>query len=257
MNNKTSNKMDAIHRIVVWFSCGSSSAVALKLAKEKYGKVNAVYCDTGSEHESNKKFLKDVEKWTGVKIEILKNFKYANIWDVFLKEKYILGIMGAPCTKLLKVQMRKKYQKKDDIHILGYTLEEKLRAEKFDFRNPDVKTEWILIEQGLTKQDCTGLVWREGIELPEMYKLGYDHNNCIGCVKGGMGYWNKIRQDFPEHFEKMAIVEREIGFTVLKDKNGPLYLDELEPTRGNFKKEPPILCGFDCELLHQSFEDDV
>ena len=40
-----------------------------------------------------------------------------------------------------------------------------------------------------------------GIELPEMYKLGYQHNNCIGCVKSsGAGYWNKIKIDFPERY---------------------------------------------------------
>ena len=32
--------------------------------------------------------------------------------------------------------------------------------------------------------------------------MGYNNNNCIGCIKGGMGYWNKIRVDFPEVFEK-------------------------------------------------------
>ena len=36
---------------------------------------------------------------------------------------------------------------------------------------------------------------------PLMYDLGYPNNNCIGCVKGGMGYWNHIRKDFPEVFE--------------------------------------------------------
>ena len=40
-----------------------------------------------------------------------------------------------------------------------------------------------------------------------MYKLGYNNNNCIGCVKGGQAYWNKIRIDFPETFNKMAKLE--------------------------------------------------
>ena len=31
-----------------------------------------------------------------------------------------------------------------------------------------------------------------------MYDLGYPNNNCIGCIKGGMGYWNRIRKDFPD-----------------------------------------------------------
>ncbi len=55
------------------------------------------------------------------------------------------------------------------------------------------------------------MIERAGIELPAMYKLGYRNNNCIGCPKGGMGYWNKIRVDFPEVFERMAALQRELG----------------------------------------------
>lgn len=61
-----------------------------------------------------------------------------------------------------------------------------------------------------------------------MYDLGYHNNNCVGCVKGGMGYWNRIRIDFPEVFRKMAELEREIGHSCI---NG-VYLDELAPGRG-------------------------
>ena len=25
-----------------------------------------------------------------------------------------------------------------------------------------------------------------GIEIPVMYRLGYNNNNCVGCVKGGI-----------------------------------------------------------------------
>ena len=42
------------------------------------------------------------------------------------------------------------------------------------------------------------LIERAGLRLPEMYRLGYANANCVGCVKGGAGYWNKIRRDFPE-----------------------------------------------------------
>ena len=72
-----------------------------------------------------------------------------------------------------------------------------------------------------------------GIELPTMYKLGYSNNNCIGCVKGGIGYWNKIRKDFPERFFAMSKIERELNATCLKDDNGKIFLDQLDPNRGN------------------------
>ena len=81
-----------------------------------------------------------------------------------------------------------------------------------------------------------------------MYRLGYNNNNCIGCVKGGMGYWNKIRVDFPDRFLRMAQTERLVNHAVNTDKNGPVFLDELDPNRGNFKTDAPGDCGFTCEL---------
>ena len=86
-----------------------------------------------------------------------------------------------------------------------------------------------------------------GIDLPEMYKLGYLNNNCIGCVKGGMGYWNKIRVDFPEQFDRMAKLERFKKQTIFKDR----YLDELKPTDGNYPQEPDIECSIFCQMAEQ------
>jgi len=79
-----------------------------------------------------------------------------------------------------------------------------------------------------------------------MYRMGYPNQNCVGCVKGGMGYWNKIRVDFPEVFAEMAILEREIGATCLKDAKGKVWLDELDPNRGNMNLEIFPECGIAC-----------
>jgi len=76
-----------------------------------------------------------------------------------------------------------------------------------------------------------------------MYKLGYKNNNCIGCVKGGKGYWNKIRVDFPEHFARMSKIERELNIR-MNDK----FLDEMGENEGNHKNET-ITCDFTCQRL--------
>jgi len=79
----------------------------------------------------------------------------------------------------------------------------------------------IYCSVGLTKEMCAGLLLKNGIELPEMYKLGYSNNNCIGCVKGGKGYWNKIKTDFPPVFKRMAELERKVGYSCI---NGLFFL---------------------------------
>ena len=92
---------------------------------------------------------------------------------------------------------------------------------------------------------------RAGIEIPTMYKLGYRNNNCIGCVKGGAGYWNKIRVDFPANFERMAKVEREIGHSIIKNDSGPVFLDEMPTDMGVHQQQPDIECSFFCQMAEQ------
>jgi 3'-phosphoadenosine 5'-phosphosulfate sulfotransferase (PAPS reductase)/FAD synthetase len=85
-------------RVIAWFSCGVTSAVAAKLTLEKYPDAVVAYCDTGSEHKDNVRFLKDCERWLGKKVQVLKSKKYKDIWDVFEKTKYLAGVNGARCT---------------------------------------------------------------------------------------------------------------------------------------------------------------
>lgn len=84
-----------------------------------------------------------------------------------------------------------------------------------------------------------------------MYDMGYPNNNCIGCVKGGMGYWNRIRRDFPDVFERRARQEREIGHSCIKG----VLLDELDPNRGNMMKEVMPSCGFACEAIETQMDE--
>lgn len=236
-------------RVISWFSCGAASAVATVLAKEKYGDaMEAVYCEVVNEHPDSQRFMRDFVDKTGIPIKVIRNEKHAgDIYNVFLSRGFLKNQYGAPCTMILKKDVRKTYQRWDDVQIFGYTSEEGERIDKFVDANNDVDTDFILFERGITKQECYARVLRMGLELPAMYVLGYNNNNCVGCVKGGMGYWNRIRVDFPEVFNKMARTERIIGHAVNKDDNGPVYLDELAPKRGRFKSDLPGDCGFTCE----------
>ena len=236
-------------RVVSWFSCGAASAVATILAAAQYGEIEAVYCRVVEEHEDNLRFLDDFTRVTGIPVKTIVDEKHeGSIYKVFLKRGFIKNQHGAPCTMILKKDMRKAYQRPDDIQVFGFTADEQDRADRFIDANNDVNEDFILIDNGITKQDCYKLLSNLDLELPVMYRMGYSNNNCVGCVKGGMGYWNKIRKDFPERFNQMALVERLIGHAVNKDANGPVYLDELAPNRGRFKDDSPADCGFTCEV---------
>lgn len=232
------------NRHVVWFSCGAASAVTAWFVLQSLPGALLVYCDTGGEHDDNGRFLRDVERWLGVNVIVLKNEKYVDHFDVIEKTKYVNGKNGARCTVELKKKLRFEFQKVDDVQYFGYTAErrERKRAHRFCENNPEVNARFPLIENNLTKKQCVGLLQREGIEIPKMYRLGYNNNNCIGCVKGGAGYWNKVRRDFPGHFERMKSAERSVGHSCINGK----YLDELKPDEGRHT-DFIIECDFVCE----------
>lgn len=247
-----------MNRTIIWFSAGAASAVAAKIIlSEQTENIEIVYTDPGSEHPDNLRFINDCEQWFGHPIQKLKSAEYTDTWDVWEKKKFIVSIHGAPCTTFLKKRLRQQYQQPDDIQVFGYTLEEQHRADRFRQQNPEVNLRTPLIEKSLTKNDTLAIIQRAGIELPAMYKLGYRNNNCIGCPKGGMGYWNKIRIDFPETYNRMSELEQRLGTSILKDENGPIWLESLDPNRGNILGEPDIECSLFCQLAEEELRGET
>ena len=192
-----------------WFSCGITSAVACKLAVEKYGKENVrlFYIEIDTAHSDNARFINDCEDWIGVKVEYRRSKKYKDQFDVIDKIGYVNGIGGAACTLQLKKKVR--WQIEDEINfdgqIFGFEFAKKEinRAIRFAEQYPDAKPIYPLIDANLTKEQCADILLRNDIKLPAMYELGFHNNNCIGCVKGGKGYWNHVRKNFPDIFDKM------------------------------------------------------
>lgn len=243
-------------RVLAWFSCGSASAVAAKLAVERHGdRCEVLYCDTlAYEHPDNIRFLADVERWIAMPIKILKSDTYADIYDVFRRTRWLVGPKGARCTTELKKNVRTAYERPDDVHVFGFTTDEQHRVDRFHREQPDVLAEFPLIEAGISKAECHRRIAAAGIVAPAMYRLGYDNNNCIGCVKGGKGYWNRIRRDFPEAFGRMAKMERELDAAICKDEpvidgkrtRRRVFLDELPPdAQDEFRFE--MDCGVLCQ----------
>ncbi len=239
--------------IVVWFSCGAASAVAAKKTIEIYGSshnIRIVNNPIAEEHEDNQRFLNDCEKWLGIKIEsaINRNYPSCSIYDVFKKRRYISGVAGAPCTQELKKKARQEWEAQNhhDFIVLGFTLDEKKRHDRFVLSERSNVIP-VLIDSNITKDDCFKIIKDAGIKLPEIYSLGFPNANCIGCVKSSSaGYWNLVRRTFPSSFDYTAKLSREIGCKLVKVKGKRIFLDELdESIKGKQRKN--IECGIFCE----------
>lgn len=209
-------------RLVCWYSHGAASLVAAKKAIELqplfYPGHDVVVANIFIQDEYQEpERVVEASKWLGQDILFLQDWKYdASVDRVIQKERYMSGVRGAKCTKVLKKQIRKDWQFDDDVHVFGMTIEEEHRIDRILDAEPDLEIFTPLIELRMTKKDCFNEMTNAGLELPMMYKLGYHNNNCIGCLKaGGAGYWNKIRKDFPEVFEKRAEQERMLNHAMV------------------------------------------
>jgi hypothetical protein len=276
---------------VSWWSKGAASTVATKLALDEFRKGKTDhdefvigYCEVKEEHPDGDRFLKECEAWFDHPITIMGNDNFdRSIYEVFRKTGYLVGLGGARCTRELKKQVRQDFERIDDAQVFGYTSEEGKRVDRFIDANNDVDLVTPLLDRGLSKNDCLGMIDRAGIELPAMYKLGYHNNNCLGCVKGESGYWNKIRVDFPEVFARSCAVERAMKRTICKvrmptvakkypeiyknlgrpdqvnAKGNPYYwrpyLDELPEDMGDYPNEQSVECGIFCLMAEGEYID--
>jgi hypothetical protein len=250
-------------RIVAQFSCGAASAVATKLALAQYGATHDVQILNAflmEEHEDNRRFAADCEGWFGQPINVLKDEKYgASTIQVFKRRQYMKGPFGAPCSRALKRDLLDGWSLPGDVMVFGYTMEEEDRLDDFRENFPDRPVIAPLIDACLGKEDCKAMIQRAGFELPLMYRLGYDNANCIGCVKGGEGYWRAIREDFPIQFEANCLVQDEIGegSWFLRYRSGPLK-DQRFPLRdlpaGEARRNEKLpACSFFCEMAEQEY----
>jgi hypothetical protein len=240
--------------------------VATKLIlAERPAKVVIINAFIKEEHPDNRRFLEDCEKWFGHPIIVVRNEKYsASTDEIWRQKRFIINQRMAPCSTALKRETMGKLALPGDITVLGFTSEETDRFDSLCDRFPKETFRAPLIERGLDKGDCLAMIKRAGIELPMMYRLGYDNANCIGCPKGGQSYWQNIRADFPERFVQIQAIQESIGpgANFLRFRSGPrknerMPLSELPEGRGNMKTEPNFSCSFFCQTAEQEISEAV
>lgn len=245
--------------IVVWFSHGAASAIAWQETLARYGDrcfVRAVNNPVAEEDPDNQRFGNDVATWLGQSIIEWRNPKYphASAMEVWDRRKAMNFPHGAPCTVHLKKEARQDYEATHhvDWHVLGFTADEQSRYDRF-ILTERLNVLPVLIDAGLTKQDCFDRLRLYGIEPPRVYAEGFPNANCIGCVKAtSPTYWNLVRRVRPEVFEQRAEQSRKLGVRLARHKGERVFLDDLpENAVGRPLKSMTIECGIFCE------EDDA
>jgi hypothetical protein len=256
-------------RRVRWFSDGAASAVATMLDVKEHG-VEAgpvVICDTGAEDEDNHRFRAECQAWFGCEITIIKSEKYASVFDVWQRRRYISGHSGAPCSSEMKFVPRLNFEQPGDIHIFGYTADasDMTRAKRLASEFLPGCFETPLIDKGITKANCLALLEGAGIELPRTYAMGFSNANCLkfGCAKAqSPSYWALFRKCFPDRFAQTAALARELGVKLanMREEKGPDgkrtvirgFIDDIpldHPTTDPIAPTCDLLCSINAKDL--------
>ena len=226
--------MESKKAIICWWSGGVTSAVAIWLAIQIYGKdrIRIIFIDTFNEHHDTYRFKIDCENWYEIKIETITAIggEYKKIQDVWFKYLSLNVATGAVCSSELKRRVREKWQEENPKYthqVFGFDISETKRAISLSENHPKTKAIYPLLMFAFSKKKCIEELQYNFISIPVMYWLGFLNNNCFGtgCVQGGIGYWQKMFKDFRFKFLRMAIIEHQLTnllgrpVTMLKDQS--------------------------------------
>jgi len=226
-------------RVIAWWSGGITSALACYWAIKTFKDVRIVFQDTQNEDPDTYRFLLDCEKLYGQEIirltrfnDVLYNCK--NIEEVWFQYKSLNTAQGAICSTQLKREVREAYQnlKADYTQVFGFDANERKRIVNMRRNYPEINAIAPLVDEGITKAGAVRQFLKFGIEIPNAYKYGFKNNNCLqtGCVRGGIGYWQKYAVVFPDRFDRMA--EREHVLTNLKGEPVTILRDQTKARKG-------------------------
>lgn len=235
-------------RHVVMFSGGVGSWATAQRVVSRHGagRVTLLFADTLVEHPDLYRFLDEASLRLGTPITRVVDGRTP--WQVFADVRRIGNSQIAPCSHLLKqVPCRKWMQENTDpaacVVYVGIDWSEAHRL-------PKVVSHWLpwRVEAPLCSPPYVDrhLILKEmesvGLKPPELYELGFPHNNCGGaCVRGGHLQWLKLLHADPDRYKREEAEEDALraklgkSVSILRDRRGgvtnPLTLKQLRLQR--------------------------
>lgn len=210
---------------IVLYSGGLGSYfTAKRLLERGINKEDIIllFTDTKIEDEDLYRFLKDSTEKLGIPLTDYSDGR--NVWEVFRDRKFLGNSRVDPCSEDLKRKMSRKFIKQfspDEVIVyLGYDWTEMDRYEKAQKAWQPYKIESPMCDAPyLDKEDMKRiLVEEDGIKLPRLYEMGFQHNNCGGgCVKAGIGHFAHLLDVMPERFKLWEDKEQEMREYIGKD----------------------------------------
>lgn len=129
----------------------------------------------------------------------------------------------------------RQYLKQDDF-ITGATLYFGIGFDEMH-REGSIVENWkpFVVEMPLIENNIwiDEVLKKYNIRQPEMYDLGFSHNNCSArCVKAGQGHYNLFKERLPKEFERFMEQEHYLKICVSAYRyitNGNKQKDDIPP----------------------------
>lgn len=236
---------------VVSLSGGLCSFFTAMRAAERYGtdRLVTIFADTRIEHPDLYRFLDETVPIIGG--EHIRLDQGMDVWDVFFKERFLGNSRIDVCSKNLKREPLRKYiqgrfSPEETVLHFGFDVEEIGRFERCAELWKPYRSEAVLQSRPfMTRPMMEARLAEMGIRLPELYSLGFPHNNCGGfCVKAGQKQFkllhDKAYDVFAYHRDKEQEFQEFIGkeVTILrKQRDGVKHLYSLAELEADIKAE--------------------
>ena len=219
------------NRHIVALSGGLASAWCAWWVKNNIkGDIIYYFNDTKWEHPDLYRFLGDLEKLLDIKITEDTDGRTPE--QVFYDVKMLASNRVPLCSKILKAERLQRFILSGDTVYFGIDFTEIHRAARIGpiYDRLGVKTRFPLIDEMTTRNKIYSWIKEIGIDIPQMYKDGFTHNNCSGgCVRAGKKQWVSLLSVYPEVYAERERVEKEFSdfigkpVTYMKD----ISLEEL------------------------------
>jgi len=243
---------------IVSLSGGIGSYETLKrvLAVNPKEDVQAVFCDTMMEDGDLYRFLDDIENKLEIKIIRLAAGK--DPWQLCFENKFLFNSRVALCSRVLKSALFRDWLNANypdpttAILYLGIDFTESHRKEAIINNYAPYEVRFPMCDSPfLFKYEMIDHLTADGIRVPRLYSLGFNHNNCSGgCFKAGIGSWANLLRVDPNTYRKFEDKEETFrtvfnkDVSILKRQGKPFTLKEL---RQIIESQPQQLSLFDLE----------
>lgn len=268
-------------RILVPFSGGKDSQASLiwatKQAQFKYNTVEAVFCDTGHEHELTYEHIKYVTSTLGVNLHVIRSKIYTDFKGLALAKKRFPSRTRQFCTEELKIKpmidfildgsppnvivvqgiRAEESAKRREMepsctffkhYFEPYKVDKNGRKHFYSYRKEAVHRFRAMFVDDVIRpvfhwsgQDVVDYSLAHGLKLNPLYSMGAKRVGCFPCINCSLGELKVVSKTLPEILFKVSDLEYAVGKTFFP----PQFIPDHACSSRDPKSGKPIVSAHD------------